>query len=178
MSNDYTLPIAPDLRAVPHGQLAACVVNYGHACAEHARAQLAEENARLKDRLRSVCQALVTAVGADGPCDAEDAAARAVARIAELEVLLSEVVSDTAEELGCAADNESILLAAGNLRAEVEKYRADAERLSDFVLSNHTYESNSYATRCLDCDADVRNEPHKKNCVVLIAARKGEGSEG
>lgn len=41
------------------------------------RAPLVEENARLKDRLRSVCQALVTAVGADGPCDAEHEAAKA-----------------------------------------------------------------------------------------------------
>lgn len=44
-----------------------------------AVAALVEREAAQKDRLRSLCQMLVSAVGADGPCDAEDAAARLIA---------------------------------------------------------------------------------------------------
>ena len=84
MPNDYTLPPVPDLRKVPHDQLAACVVTYGHAVA----APLVEENARL------------------------------LARVAELEATLS------GKEAAWAILNRSI----GHLRAEVEAYRADAER--------------------------------------------------
>jgi len=39
---------------------------------------LEQDNAQLKDRLRTTCQILVEAVGADGPTDAEDVARRIV----------------------------------------------------------------------------------------------------
>lgn len=38
----FALPPVPDLRQVPHGQLAACVVTYGHAVAAPLLAQVAE----------------------------------------------------------------------------------------------------------------------------------------
>lgn len=47
--------------------------------------RLTVENGALRARLRDTCQRLVEAVGADGPCDAEQAADRVVARLAETE---------------------------------------------------------------------------------------------
>lgn len=140
MSNDYTqspsgLPPVPDAQVTELGvklYFYHQMRRYGHACAEAARAPLAEENARLKARLRSVCQSLVAAVGADGPCDAEDAAVRPVARIAELEAEVSAQIerADRHENRGKELSVENI-----RLRAEVEALtadnaamRADAER--------------------------------------------------
>lgn len=80
---DYTLPPLPEHSGwnneigKPYW-FAVSVLQHGKQCAEAARAPLLA-------RLREVCQTLVAAVGANGPCSAEDAAARAVARIAELE---------------------------------------------------------------------------------------------
>lgn len=61
---------------------------------------LEAEAARLKDRLRVTCQALVNAAGADGPMDAEDAADRLVKRydaanaeVARLRGALEEVLA-------------------------------------------------------------------------------------
>ena len=42
---------------------------------------LEQENVKLRARLRTTCQTLVEAVGADGPCDAEDAARKLVAEL-------------------------------------------------------------------------------------------------
>ncbi len=65
--------------------------------ARTAVAALIEREAALQVRLRSLCQMLVAAVGADGPCNAEDVAARLIserdalaARVAELEAELKE----------------------------------------------------------------------------------------
>lgn len=79
---DYTLPTLPEHNGwnneldKPYW-FAVFVFQHGQQCAEAAREPLLA-------RLREVCQTLVAAVGANGPCSAEDAAARAVARIAEL----------------------------------------------------------------------------------------------
>jgi len=64
--------------------------------AEQVAAPLRQRIAELEGRLRSVCQTLVGAVGADGPCNAEDAAARAVERIAELEREKERLIEDRA----------------------------------------------------------------------------------
>ena len=47
--------------------------------------ELESENKRLRIRLRDTCQILVAAVGAEGPCNAEDAAQMVVSRIKQLE---------------------------------------------------------------------------------------------
>lgn len=103
-----------------------------------------------------------------------------LARIAELESLLSGVVSDTAEELGCAADNESILLAAGQLRdelaakaGEVEKYKADAERYRTW---RHAFREGECDFYNAICNAESEAE-HDAAIDAAIAARKGASRE-
>jgi hypothetical protein len=46
--------------------------------------ELESENKRLRIRLRDTCQILISEIGAEGPCDAEDAANKAVAEIKRL----------------------------------------------------------------------------------------------
>lgn len=64
------------------------------AMAEREAALVAERDS-LRKRSREMCQALVNAVGADGPCNAEDAAAKLVserdALVKEVEALREEV---------------------------------------------------------------------------------------
>lgn len=126
MSNDYTLPEFPPLPEptawageYPDGthrwkfgtdNMHEYARHYGHACAEHVRAEITPRVVEiLKER---------------------DAA---LARVERLESLLSGFVSDIAEELGCAADNESILLAAGQLRAELAAKAGEVEALRGFA---------------------------------------------
>lgn len=63
----------------------------------------------VRDRLRKTCQILVEAVGADGPCDAEEAAMRAARRLNEETAIVDRVwkaigVSTMAEANGKAID--------------------------------------------------------------------------
>jgi hypothetical protein len=109
---DYTLPPLP--AESPHvctGDALRCFDGHGCECemagnpppqARYTAGQMAAyaEAARapLLARLREACQTLVAAVGADGPCSAEDAAARAVARIAELEAELDACIDRLAAD--------------------------------------------------------------------------------
>ena len=71
MSNDYTLPPVPadcDGWSVP---AQSAMRTYGHACAEHARAQLAEENARLLARIAELEAEAERERLAQLACDAE-----------------------------------------------------------------------------------------------------------
>lgn len=124
-TTDYTLPFVPkpDGPPVLDGYHECDMLDYGHACAEAARTPLLA-------RLRSVCQALVEAVGADGPCDAEAAAARAVARITELEADLREYIHGSAvvaETLKHAVTDRD------RLRTEVEALRNSLRECELFV---------------------------------------------
>lgn len=53
---------------------------------------LVAENDRLRGRLRETTQILVAAIGADGPCDAEEAAKRIVAELSSLRERLAALV--------------------------------------------------------------------------------------
>lgn len=127
--SDYTLPPLHPLYV--HEKDMERVKQWGQHCAEAARAPLLE-------RLRGVCQTLVSAVGADGPCNAEDAAAKAVARIAEL----SGATQADDERLRTAAARVGITAgcdAADWMADEIERNRARiAELESKLQLERHS----------------------------------------
>jgi chromosome segregation ATPase len=125
-----------------------------NACDEQVAGPLRERIAELQGRLRSVCQTLVGAVGADGPCNAEDAAARAVERIAELERqndgLQQQHHKDSKElralceqrdeyivrcrQLG--ADKRALLQGSEEQRSEISRLRAENEALKKALVDH------------------------------------------
>jgi hypothetical protein len=65
--------------------------------AETALAAAQAENVQLHDRLRKTTRILIDEVGANGPCNAEDAATRSVIRIKSLRSLLAQANAGAAE---------------------------------------------------------------------------------
>jgi hypothetical protein len=82
----------------------------------------------LDERLRETCQILVEGVGADGPCNAEDAAKRAVAQLAAAEQRAAIAEADRDE---CDRERRAVLADESKLQHEwmtMMQERDDARR--------------------------------------------------
>lgn len=136
MTNTNAGPVLPELPApLSVSWYEQHARRYGEICAEHVAGPLRERLdeteralmlsgmeakalrervAELQGRVRSVCQTLVGAVGADGPCNAEDAADLAAERIAELEAERDRLRAENESLRGLAKWASGRLLDAGD----------------------------------------------------------------
>jgi hypothetical protein len=99
---------------------------------------MALQMGRLRARLRDTAQILLAEVGADGPCDAEDAARRAVAALslARSELARVKVARDSvaaAEARGAARERERI---AAWLRGQMDLAPDDRDTDDGRILAN------------------------------------------
>jgi hypothetical protein len=98
-------------------------------------AAVENEADRLRARLRDVAQILIAEVGADGPMDAEDAAHKAVERMA----LLRELADRSAADAGLYARRMTEAQEARRLARE-ETARALAKQANQHVYREVTYD--------------------------------------
>lgn len=96
------------------GEWLPCDPSLALALLAHVDEQ-AREIARLTERLRATAQILVASIGADGPCDAEDAARRMVAKVDRLtadldRAILAGVEAGIEASAGCDSVSEHLRL--------------------------------------------------------------------
>ena len=101
--------------------------------ARTAVAALIAERDSQKDRIRSVCQMIVAEIGAGCPCNLEDAAAKLIARNAELE---AERDAMAAHLSGSDAHRKARELLAAEYDREELTFVADCIRTDAFLARN------------------------------------------
>lgn len=151
-----------------------------------------ERLAEIEARLRDTCQRLVEAVGADGPCDAEQAADRAVARLAEMARERDDLgrLTDRLRERLMTLDrerNRALAQLSAYTDLPPEPDTAMGAFMAVLEVDNDPEEPDNYAG---DCDAEATTWPDDARwrpltepapegeevevCVVAISFTHGE----
>lgn len=115
------------------------------AMAEREAALVAERDS-LRKRSREMCQALVNAVGADGPCNAEDAAAKLVSERDALRAKISELEERCAEQ--------SINARASSQAAHEARVELSLATATIALLEAQNTEMRTYFENALRADID------------------------